>query len=161
MLQEPFKKLPSAITQHSGNPMQFYIDFNSSKKTPGPQQSLKSIRKTVFFEEIVFSARSWTRCSTLLASISGAFWPPRWLKPVSESVLERPRADQEDFFWSKSRPRAYQEASKTAPRGLQQAKKLQEASGLPVVTHFASMLDPIGTQKPSLQRLADYCLHCT
>ena len=76
---------------------------------------------------------SWARFWALLASLSGAFWPPRWLKHVLEIVLDRPRAVQEHFF-------AASEASKSATRGLQEQFKrhpgaekaprwVQEASG--------------------------------
>ena len=53
-LQEPFKRLPAAIAQLSGNLMPFYIDFDLQKATPGPQKSIKSIEKTIVFEEIAF-----------------------------------------------------------------------------------------------------------
>ena len=105
-LQEPFKRLSAAITQISGNPMPFYIDFDFKKATPGPQKSMNYIEK-LLFEEIAFSTRvaSWTRCWTLLASLSGAFWPPRWLKPVLKFLLERLRAVQYYFFRPRERPK--------------------------------------------------------
>ena len=70
------------------------------------------------FEEITFSARvaSWTQFWTLLASISGAFWHPRWLKPVLQIVLDRPRAVLYTSF-------SASEASKSAPRGLQEPSR--------------------------------------
>ena len=40
------------------------------------------------------------------------------------------------FFRSQSRPRALQEASKTAPRGVHEAKTLQEGSKRPLGTDF-------------------------
>ena len=87
---------------------------------PGPQKSINSIEKTMVFEEIPFSARvvSWTRFWTLLASLLGAFWPPRWLKPVLEFLLERPRAIQEYFFRARERPKSRPRA-KRPPRGPQ------------------------------------------
>ena len=51
----------------------------------------------------------------LLASLWGAFWPPRWLKTVLKFFQDPPRADPYNFF---SAPRA----SKSGPRGLQEAK---------------------------------------
>ena len=45
----------------------------------------------------------------------------------------------------KDLPKPPQELSKTAPRGLQQAKKLKEASGEPFGTHLDPMLDPMWT----------------
>ena len=65
------------------------------------------IEKTMVFEEIVFSGRVafWTRFWTLLASLSGAFWPPRWLKPLLELLLEKPRAVQDFFFRPQERPK--------------------------------------------------------
>ena len=125
---------------------------------------MKNIEKTMVFEEIMFSARvaSRARFWTLLASLLGAFWPPRWLKPVLEFLLERPRAVQDTFFWLKNvleifqePPRADQdtffsapEASKRPPRGLQEAKGrlnrfldspsgLQQRSG----SHFGPILE--------------------
>ena len=94
------------------------------------------------FEEIAFSARVaiWTRFWTLLASLLGACWPPRWLKPLLEFLLERPRAVQDFFFQPQERPKRLpraphkplevppwptkpflelQEPSKSPPRGLQ------------------------------------------
>ena len=72
----------------------------------------------MLFEEIAFSARvaAGTRFGTLPGSVLGAFWPSRWLKPLLEILLERPRGDQEDFFW-------VLEPSKSAPRGLQDRSK--------------------------------------
>ena len=117
-LQEPFKRLPAAIAQRSGNPMPFYIDFDLQKAPPGPQKSRKSIEKAMVFEEFAFRARvaSWARFWTLLGSVLGAFWPPRWLKPVLEFLLERPRAHQEYFF-------SASEASNSVPRGARRVKK--------------------------------------
>ena len=68
---------------------------------------MKSDENAAVFEEITFSARvaSSTRFWTLCASLSGAFWPPRWLKPVLEFLLERPRAVQDFFFRPQERPK--------------------------------------------------------
>ena len=120
-LQERSKRLSAAITQLSDNPMKFYIDVDSQKVTLGPQKSMNYIGTTMLFEEITFSARvaSWTRFWTLLASLSEAFWPSRWLKPVLEFLLERPRAVQDYIFGTqerpKRRPRAPQEATERPP----------------------------------------------
>ncbi len=102
-LQERFKRLLAATTQLSCNAKPFYIDSDLQKTTPGPQKSRNSIEKTKVFEEIEFSAQvaSWPRFWTLLAPLLGAFWPPRWLKPVLKFLLERPRALSIKFFWLK------------------------------------------------------------
>ena len=106
-------------------------------------------KKTMVFEEIMFLARvaSRARFWTLLASLLGAFWPSRWLKPVLEFLLERPRAVQDNIFGPWSPPRALQEASKrlqeapkSTPRGLPNLKRLQDASKRPRGTDF----DPFG-----------------
>ena len=107
-LQEPFKRLSATITHLSGNPMPFYIDVDTQKSTPGPLKSVNYyFKKAMIFEENTFSARVafWTRFWTLLASLSGAFWPPRWLKPLLEFLLERPRAVQDFFFRLQERPK--------------------------------------------------------
>ena len=92
--------------------------FRPPKSSPGTSKINKIHRKTILFEEIVFRAQvaSWTRFWTLLGSILGAFWPPRWVKSLLELLLERPRANQEDFF-------SVLEPSKSAPRGLQDRSK--------------------------------------
>ena len=107
----------------------------------------------MLFEEITFSTRvaSWTRFWTLLASLSGAFWPPRWLKPVLEFFLERPRAVQ-DYFGPKIDPRGAQERPIShwkpplgRPSLFKGSKRppgdVQEASG----AHLAAMLAPFGS----------------
>ena len=53
---------------------------------------------------------------TFPGSVLGAFWPSRWLKPLLELLLDRPRAVQ-DYFFSVLMP------SKSAPRGLQDRSK--------------------------------------
>ena len=100
-LQEPFKRLSAAITQLIGNLIPFYIDFDSQKATLGPQKQRIIQKKTILFAEITFSARvaSGTRFGTLPGSVLGAFWPSRWLKPLLEFLLERPRAVQEICFF--------------------------------------------------------------
>ena len=88
-----------------------------------------------------------------MASFWGAIWPPRWLKPLLEFLLGWSRAVQEHFFRSWSHQRALQEASQTVPRGLREAKMLQEPSREPFGTHFASILDPNWAQKQPLEAL--------
>ena len=113
-LQEPFKRPSATIKQLSCNQNRFCIDFGPLKVTPGPQKSMKSIEKTMVFEEIAFSAQvaSWTRFWTLLASLWGAFWLLRWLKPVLEFLLERPRAVQDNFFRPQDRSKRHPRASR-------------------------------------------------
>ena len=108
------------------------------------------------FEEIAFSARVafWTRCWTLLASLSGAFWPPRWLKPLLEFLLERPRAVQDFFFQPQQRPKerpispwkpplgrpSLFKSSKRSPRGLQKASRANLAAMLvPFWSHIGAI----------------------
>ena len=111
--QEALKRPSEGFRVEDAIPEPFWIDFDLHKESPEPQKSLKNIEKTILFEEIVFSARvaSWTRFWTLLASLSGAFWPPRWLKPVLEFLLERPRAVQDYFFRPQERPKRRPRAS--------------------------------------------------
>ena len=99
-LQEPFKRLPAGITQLISDLIPLCIDCDSPKATLGPQKSMNSIKKTMFFEEITFLARvaSWTRFRTLPGSVLRAFWPSRCLKPLLEFLSERPKAVQEHFF---------------------------------------------------------------
>ena len=78
---------------------------------------------------------SWSPFWTLLASLLGAFWPPRWLKPVLEFLLERPRAVQEYFFRPqerpKSRPRASRKPLDAPPWPTEPSPGLQEAPERP------------------------------
>ena len=83
-----------------------------------PKTHQKSVPKTE-----PKTARFWSLLSPLL----GSFWPLRWLKPVLKFLLERPRAVQEFFFLSWRPPGASQEASKSAPRGFQELKGVQDA----------------------------------
>ena len=66
------------------------------------------------------------RFGTLLGSVLGAFWHPRLLKPVLRFLLERSRAARRIYFSaleaSKSAPRGFQEASRL-PRQLQELSK--------------------------------------
>ena len=105
-IQEPFKRLSAAITQLRSNPMPVYIEFDPQNRPRGLKNQWL-LFKTIHFEDIAFSFQvvSWTRFWTLLASVSGAFWPPRWLKPVLEFLLERPRAVQDFFFRPQRRPK--------------------------------------------------------
>ena len=68
-----------------------------------------------------------SRCWSLLGPLLGAFWPLRWLKPVLKFLLERPRAVQEFLFLSWRPPGASQEASKSAARGFQELKGVQDS----------------------------------
>ena len=69
-----------------------------------------------------------------MGSFLGAFGPLRSLKPVLETLLDRPRAVQEHFF-------SALEASKSTSRGLQELKRLQDRSKTPPGTDF----NPSGT----------------
>ena len=75
----------------------------------------KIIDHSVMFFYIIVGLRLYR-----FGSILGAFWPPRWLKSIFKFVLERPRADQEYFF-------SALEASKSAPRGIQDAFSSHQA----------------------------------
>ena len=146
--------------------MPFFIDFELQKVTLGPQKSLKFIELLSKIEVSPFPTRVafWARFWTHLASILGAFRPPRWLKTLLESVLDWPRAVQEHFFSapeaSKSVPRAFQErstspwkphlsrpslfqSSKSPPRGLQDASRAHLANILAQFwSHFKAILEP-------------------
>ena len=90
----------------------------------------------------LFSARvaSGTRFGILPGSVLGAFSPSRWLKPLLEFLLDRPRAVQENFFSvlepSKSVPRGLQDRSKRPARGQPRSSKRPPGS------HFAFILLP-------------------
>ena len=139
-LQEAFKRPSAAITHLRCNPKPYYIDVDLQKEVPEPQKSLNFIEKTMVFEEIAFSVRiaSSTPFWTLLASISGASWPPRRAQERPRPLQERPRRLQDRprsaQDASRTTPRAakrLQEPSKRAPGGLQEAKMLQEGSRRP------------------------------
>ena len=91
------------------------------------------------FVLLPFSAgvASGARFGTLPGSVLGAFWPSRWLKPLLEFLLERPRAVQEHFFPvpepSKSAPRGLQDRSKRPPRA---EERLQDGSKTPLGIDF-------------------------
>jgi len=123
-LQEAFKRPSAAITHPRCNPKPYYIDVDLQKEVPEPQKPLNFIEKTMVFEEIAFSVRiaSSTPFWTLLASISGAFWPPRPAQERPRPLQERPRRLQD-------RPRSAQDASKTTPRAAKRPPRaLQESS---------------------------------
>ena len=92
--------------------------FGSQTESLGPLKSRNCVRHSSKIKVSSFSARFnfGPRFGTLPGSVLGASGPPRRLKPVLRSVLERPRAAQEHFI---SMP----EASKTAPRSC---KMLQD-----------------------------------
>ena len=86
---------------------------------------------------------------------------PRHAQERPKSAQDTPKSAQEASKTAprapKRPPRPPQEASRIAPGGHQDAKMLQEASGEPFGTHFASILGTIRTQKPSPHRPADNC----
>ena len=88
----------------------------------------------MIFEEIAFSAlvAFWTRFWTLLASLSGAFWPPRWLKPVFNCSWSGQEPIHMIFFRLQEPPRALQEASKRLSEGF----RVEYANRTPFWTHF-------------------------
>ena len=120
-LQEALKSSSAATAQLSGIPKQLCIDLDVQKTTSGLQKSLKSIKKTILFEEIVFSARVVfsTPFWTLLASILGAFCHPRWQKPIPLAVSRWPWRVHRYSFWppkpSREPPGAFQDASNRSP----------------------------------------------
>ena len=136
-LQEPFKRLSAAITQLSSNPKPFLINFDLQRAAPGPQKPLKSIEKQWFLKKSRFELESplGLDVGPPLASLLGAFWPPRWLKPVLEFLLDRPRAVQEHFFPapepSRNAPRAIRKPLETPPEPAKPFQRLQEASKRP------------------------------
>ena len=109
------------------------------------------MKETMVVDEIVFSARvaSSTPFWTLLASISGAFWPPRWLKPIPPAASRRPWRVHHYFFGSPEPSRNLQGPSKRLPRMLPQPKMLQDGSKMapgsiwePVWPYLAAILGP-------------------
>ena len=73
-----------------------------------------------------FSARdaSGIRFWTFSGSVLGGFWPSRWLKPLLEILLERPRADQEELCSVLEPSKSPPEAPRSAPRGLRETTSL-------------------------------------
>ena len=100
-----------------------------------------------FSLRIRFRTQFWTFPGSLL----GAFWPPRWLKPVLEFLLERPRAVQDYFFWLQERPKRLPRASHkrleaspwpTKPfSGLQEASKSPRGRQAPFGSHVGTILE--------------------
>ena len=118
------------------------------------------VRRPQSFVVSQFSARvaSGTRFGTLPGSVLGAFWLPRWLKPLLELLLDRPRAVQDYFFPvlmpSKSAPRGLQDRSKRSP-GRQDAPRYVHGAILhPFRLHFGPHLDA----KTIPQRYSNNCL---
>ena len=124
-LQERSKRLLAGITHLSCNQELFLDDFGLHKEASGPQKSRNFVRRPQSFVVLPFSARvaSGIRFWTLLASLLGSFWLPRWLKPLLENLSERPRAVSNNVF---SVPRA----SKSAPRGKKEPSGRHHATQL-------------------------------
>ena len=103
-----------------------------------------------------FSARvaSRTRFGDLPGSVLGPCWPSRCLQDHLKSAQDTPKTAQEASKTAprapKRPPRPLQETSKTAPGGLQEAKRLQEVSRESFRTPFASIFDPIESIPPQL-----------
>ena len=73
-----------------------------------------------------------------MVSFWGAFWPPRWLKPVLVFSWSGQEPFHTLFFRPRRPPRAVQEASKSTSRGLQELRRLQAASKRPLGSDFTS-----------------------
>ena len=100
-----------------GLPVTFSVDaairtpfgsrFDPKTEAMGPCKSTNFVRRPQMCVILPFSARvaSGTQFWTLPGSVLGGFWPPRWLKPLLEFLLERPRAVQAFFFRPQERPK--------------------------------------------------------
>ena len=150
-LQEASKRLSAGFRVEDAIRIRFWTHFWLQKESPGPQKSLKFIELWLKTKVSPFSA--WINFGphfgTLLGSILGASWTPRWLKPVLGIVLGRPRAAQEDL-------RSTPEASKSAPRALQEACRRppgcqdnSKSSPRGPRIDFGSILEPFGNRFPS------------
>ena len=130
------------------------------------------MRRPQSFVVLPFSAQvaSGTRFWTLPGSVLGASWLPRWLKPLLDILLGRPRAVPNLFVEapeaSKSAPRAPQEASKIAPRVLHEAETLQgSALTSPACLYYTAILSILYSHSISLMNyyaawLVTYRLSC-
>ena len=113
----------------------FWSHFGQTREALGPLKSGNFVIRPQSFEISPFSARvaSGTRFGTLPGSVWGASGPSRCLQDRLKGAQDTPKSTQEA---SKTTPRAPenppippQDASKTAPRGIQETKKLQDACG--------------------------------
>ena len=118
------------------------------------------MRRPQSFVVSPFSARdaSGTRFWTLPGSVLGGFWRSRWLKPLLEILLERPRADQEEFCSVLEPSKRPPEAPRSAPRGLREttrlprqlqelSKRLQDRFWSHFGIHIGTILEQSGEQK--------------
>ena len=122
--QEASKRLSEGFRVEDAMRIQFWTHFWLQKESLRLKKSKKNLGKTMVFKKSAFSALTAfrPRFSTLLASLLGVFWPPRWLKSLLEFLLERPRAVQGKFF---SAPNG----SKSAPRGKKEGSKKGSKNG--------------------------------
>ena len=134
------------------------------KWCPGTSKIIKILCTVVKIKVSQFSARvaSGTRFGDLPGSVLGPCWPSRCLQDHLKSAQDTPKTAQEASKTAprapKRPPRPLQETPKTAPGGLQEAKRLQEVSRESFRTPFASIFDPNWTQKASPHNSADNCL---
>ena len=125
-LQERSKRLSRGFLRASAWKMRFVTTFGP---VLGPMLETLDPKKKGFRAKCIalfvisplsIRSRCWTPFWTLLGSLEGAVWPPRWLKPVLKFVLGRPRAVQEYFFSalddSKWGPRGEKKGSKKGPQ---------------------------------------------
>ena len=126
--QEASKRLSRAFGVEIPFRTPFWTPCWSHSEPLGPGKSSKFVVLCTIFEFSAFSDRVvfGPRFGHILDPILGAIWPLLSLKTVLELVLERPRASQEHFGSaleaSKSSPRGHQEASRL-PRRLQELSK--------------------------------------
>ena len=110
-LQEALQRLSEGLYVEDAIWNQFWTGLGSDFGAPGPLKVRFSCeRYCTFCDFACFSRDSildpfWT----LPGSLLGAFWHLRWLKPVLEFVLDRPRPVQDYFL---SAPRGKKEGSK-------------------------------------------------
>ena len=116
--QEASKRLSEGFRVEDTIRIPFWSYFWLEKESPRHEKSRKSFGVSTFFKVSPFLAGAafGPRFWTLLASLLGAFCPPRWLKPLLEFLLERPRADQGNFFRARAAPRALQEPKQRVPK---------------------------------------------
>ena len=163
-IQEALKRLSEGFHVEDAIRNPFWTRFKCQNGALGPQKSLKSCVLSSKIKVSQFSARvaSGTRFGDLPGSVLVPCWPSRCLQDHLKSAQDTPKTAQEASKTAprapKRPPRPLQEASKTAPGGLQEAKRLQEVSRESFRTPFASIFDPIWTQKASPHNSANNCL---
>ena len=141
-LQEAPKRLSDAFRVEDTIRGPFCTSFGLQNEPLGPYKARNFVIHSSNFKVLHVSARIafGPRFGTLRGLSWGPIWAQRLLKPISSVPLGRPRADSGFFFSapevSKSAPRGIQEAKRRLDRFLDPPSDLQERFG----THCGAML---------------------